>query len=197
MEQAVKEKRAGKSSGGNRVKMDKLIQVEWSELFLPTHSVGEMVVRGTLMYLALFLILRFVMKRQAGSLGIADVLVIVLIADAAQNAFAKEYQSITEGVVLVTTIVLWDFAIDWAGYRFPQFEKLLQPRPLQLIRNGNMIRRNMRQEYITVDELKSQLRAQGVDDVAQVKSACMEANGQISVIKGSKTPSEAPRTKKT
>ena len=177
--------------------MDKLIQVEWKELFLPTHSVGEMFVRGTLMYLALFLILRFVMKRQAGSLGIADVLVIVLIADAAQNAFAKQYQSLTEGVVLVATIVLWNFAIDWAGYRFPQFEKLIQPRPLQLIRNGSLLRRNMRQEYITVEELKSQLRTQGIADVSQVKSACMEADGQISVIKGSKNQAGTPRARKT
>ena len=89
--------------------MEKLLQVDWAGLFIPTHSVAEMVVRGTLMYLALFLILRFLMKRQGGSIGIADLLVIIIIADAAQNAFAKEYSSVTEGVVLVLTIIFWDF----------------------------------------------------------------------------------------
>ena len=141
--------------------MEKILQVEWSELLIPSHSVAEMFIRGTLMYLALFLILRFLMKRQAGSIGIADILVIVIIADAAQNAFAKEYQSITEEIVLVVTIVGWDFAIDWLSYRFPSFRRLVQPPPLPLIKDGEMIRRNMRREYITVEELESQLRLQG------------------------------------
>jgi uncharacterized membrane protein YcaP (DUF421 family) len=163
--------------------MAKLLKVEWAELFIPYHSLAEMIVRGTIMYIALFFILRFLMKRQAGSIGIADVLVIVIIADAAQNAFAKEYQSITEGVVLVATIVFWDFVMDWASYRLPLFQRLVQPAPLPLIADGRMILRNMRREYITVDELRSQLRRQGVDDITDVQSACMEGDGQISVIK--------------
>ena len=166
--------------------MDKFLKVDWGELFIPYHSVAEMLVRGTIMYLALFLILRFLMKRQAGSIGIADILVIVIIADAAQNAFAKEYRSITEGIVLVLTIVGWDFVIDWISYRFPQIQRLLQPPPLLLIKDGSMILRNMRREYITVEELESQLRLQGVEDIKDVRIACMEGDGQISVVKRGK-----------
>jgi uncharacterized membrane protein YcaP (DUF421 family) len=163
--------------------MDKFVKVEWDELFIPTHSIAEMVVRGALMYLALFIILRFVMKRQAGALGIADIWVIVVIADAAQNGFSKEYRSVTEGITLVVTIVLLDYFIDWAGYYVPALRRLVEPPPLNLIRNGRMLHRNMRQEFITIDELKSQLRKQGVDDVRKVKSAHMEPDGEISVIK--------------
>ena len=107
--------------------MENLLHVDWAGLFIPTHSIAEMVVRGTLMYLALFLILRFLMKRQGGSIGIADLLVIIIIADAAQNAFAKEYRSVTEGVVLVLTVIFWDFLIDWLNYRFPKLHRFLQP----------------------------------------------------------------------
>lgn len=163
--------------------MEKLFAVDWAELFIPTHSLLEMIVRGSLMYVALFLILRFVMKRQTGSLGIADILVIVVIADAAQNAFAKQYQSIGEGIVLVGTIVFWDFFIDWLGFTYRPIGRLLQPPPLPLIKNGKMLPRNMRQEFITVDELQSQLRKEGVERIADVKSACIEADGDISVIK--------------
>ena len=85
--------------------MDKLFLIEWTELLIPTHSLAEIVLRGTVMYLALFAILRFVMVRQSSTIGIADILVIVVIADAAQNGFAKEYKSVTEGVLLVLTIV--------------------------------------------------------------------------------------------
>jgi uncharacterized membrane protein YcaP (DUF421 family) len=163
--------------------MEKLFQVDWAELLIPTHSIAEMIVRGSLMYVALFLILRFVMKRQAGSIGIADILVIVIIADAAQNAFAKEYQSATEGVVLVGTIVLWNFLIDWLGFRFPAFGKVLEPPALPLVKDGQMLHRNMRKEFLTVEELLSQLRKKGVDNVRDVKAACIEADGEISVIK--------------
>ena len=138
--------------------------------------------RGSLMYVALFLILRFVMKRQTGSVGIADILVIVVIADAAQNLL-KQYQSFGEGVVLVATIVFWDFLIDWLSFTYQPFGRLLQPAPLPLIKNGKLLPRNMRQEFITLDELKSQLRKEGVDDIAHVKLAAIEADGAISVIK--------------
>ena len=75
------------------------------------------------MYLALFAILRFIGRRQAGHFGPADLLVIVLIADAAQNGLGKDYQSVTEGIVLVATIVAWEYAFDWAAWRYPA------PRP--------------------------------------------------------------------
>lgn len=164
--------------------LDSLIKVEWHELFVPTHSVAEMIVRGTLMYLGLFLIFRFIVGRQSSAIGIADILVVVLIADAAQNAFAKEYQSITEGIVLVLTIVFWDFALDWLGYRSRFFGWLIKPAPLMLVRDGQMLFRNMRREMISPDELRSQARQQGIADIADVKMACLEGNGEISFVKG-------------
>ncbi|MDE5454096.1 DUF421 domain-containing protein [Bradyrhizobium sp. CSA112] len=163
--------------------MDRIITVEWADLLVPTHSVLEMIVRGTVMYLALLLILRFVMKRQSSTVGLADILVIVLIADAAQNAFSHEYKSITEGVVLVLTIVFWDYLLNWLGYRFRPFERLLVPPPLPLVEHGRINRRNMRSAFITREELESELREQGVSDFAEVEKAFLESNGQVSVVK--------------
>jgi uncharacterized membrane protein YcaP (DUF421 family) len=176
--------------------MDKLVFVEWSELLIPTHSVAEILLRGTVMYLALFLILRFLMVRQSSTIGIADILVVVVIADAAQNAFAKEYKSITEGVLLVLTIVFWNTLLNWLSYRFKTFERLLAPAPLTLIENGRFDRRNMRKEFITEEELRSQIRQQGVSDPTEIKRACLEANGEISVIKFDDEESALKRRKK-
>ena len=142
-----------------------------------------MIVRGTLTYIMLFLILRFLLKRQTGVIGIADLLVIVLIADAAQNAMAAEYKSITEGALLVLTIVFWNYALDWLGYRFPAFQRLVRPPPLPLIKDGRMLFRNMRQETITQEELNSQLRQQGIKSCDEVREAFIEGDGRISIIK--------------
>jgi hypothetical protein len=77
---------------------------DWQELFVPAHPISEIILRGTNTYIMLFLILRFLLKRQSGVIGIADLLVVVLIADAAQNAMASEYKSIAEGAILVLTV---------------------------------------------------------------------------------------------
>jgi uncharacterized membrane protein YcaP (DUF421 family) len=170
--------------------MQWLYQIDWHELLIPKHSVFEMVVRGTVVYLGLFLILRFVARRQFGQLGIADLLVIVLIADASQNAMAHEYRSVTEGIALVLTIVFWDYALDWLGYRVAFLRGLTEPPPLLLIRNGRPIRANMRSEMISQSELMSQLRQQGIEDLSEVKTAFIESDGRISVIrKGERTGS--------
>jgi uncharacterized membrane protein YcaP (DUF421 family) len=158
--------------------MDKLFAIDWAEFFVPTHSFAEIIVRGTFMYLCLFLILRFLLQRQSSAIGLADLLVIVLIADAAQDALAKGYKSVTEGVLLVLTIVFWDFAIDWLGYRFKALAWLTRPPPLPLVEDGQMLLRNMRREMITKDELLSQIRAQGLDGIENVKRAYLEEMGR-------------------
>jgi len=119
------------------------------------------------MYLVIFILMRFVLKREAGVIGLADLLVVVLIADAAQNAMAGDYKSITEGITLVATLVFWNFTLDWLGYRFPQLARFLHPPPLSLIENGLMLRRNMTRELISEQELMSYLRGQGVEDIAE------------------------------
>lgn len=160
--------------------------VDWQELFIPTNSIPEIILRGTITYILLFLILRFFLKRQSGVIGIADLLVIVLIADAAQNAMASEYKSITEGAILILTIVFWNYAVDWLGFRFPALRRLTRPPPLLLIQDGKMLFRNMRQEMITTEELNSQLRQQGVEHCSDVKRAYIEGDGSISVIRNDK-----------
>lgn len=162
--------------------MNYLFDKNWREDWLLTLPPLEIVVRGTLVYLILFALLRFVFKRQVGTLGIADLLVVVLIGDAAQNAMASECKSLSDGLVLVITILFWAYALDWLGYRFPRVQRLLHPSPLPLVRDGRMLRHNMRRELISFDELMSQIREQGVSDLSKVRLACMEGDGRISIV---------------
>ena len=72
------------------------MSVNWDSVFVPAIGLAEIFVRGSLMYLGLFVILRIMARRQAGHFGPADLLVIVLIADAAQNGLGKDYGSVTK-----------------------------------------------------------------------------------------------------
>lgn len=162
--------------------MDWLWKIDWQKMVVPESSILEMVIRGTIMFLAIYALLR-VFRRQAGGVGIADILVIVLIADAGSNGMSGEGFSITESIVVVSTIVLWDWAFDWLGFKSKLIAKALEPEPLVLVKNGRMMRRNMESEMITEDELLAQLRQQGIEDIKQVKQCCLESSGDFSVIK--------------
>jgi uncharacterized membrane protein YcaP (DUF421 family) len=157
--------------------------INWNEMWVPTLSLLEIFIRGSVVYLALFLYFRLV-RREAGGLGITDVLVVVLVADATQNAMGSDYKSITEGIMLVATIGFWDYLLDWLGYRYPLFERLIRPAPVLLIRDGRLMRQNMKKEMITEGELMSQLREQGVEDPHQVRKCYLEGDGHLSVIPG-------------
>jgi uncharacterized membrane protein YcaP (DUF421 family) len=168
--------------------------VDWNAVFVPKVPVLEIVVRGTIVYLALFTLIRVVLQRQAGTLSVTDLLVIVLIADAIQNAMSGDYKSVPEGLVLVSTIVFWSYALDWLGTRFPLIGRFVHPPPLDLVRDGKMLRRNMRKELVTTEELMSQLREQGVNDLRSVERARMEGDGHISVVKRDKKPHPRAKT---
>lgn len=157
------------------------LQIDWRSVFLPSVGVAEIFLRGTIVYLFLFFVLR-ILRREAGVIGISDLLLVVLIADAAQNAMSSDYKSVTDGIILVSAIAFWDYFLDWLGYRFPRIRRLLRPSPLLLIKDGRMQRRNMRREMITDEELIEQLRERGIERIEEVKKAYMEGDGRISVI---------------
>jgi uncharacterized membrane protein YcaP (DUF421 family) len=107
---------------------------------------------------------------------------ITLLADASQNAMAGEYKTVPSGIILVCTIIFWSYTFDWLSFKFPWFSHLVEPPPLPLIKEGRLLRKNMRHELITEDELMSQLREQGLDDWGKVKEAYIESDGHISVV---------------
>jgi uncharacterized membrane protein YcaP (DUF421 family) len=151
-------------------------------MFVPSESLPELFLRGSIMYLFILMLMRL-FRREAGSLSIPDLLVVVLVADAAQNGMSAEYQSITEAVILVGTIFVWNYVLDWLSFRSRAIYRLLHPAPLPLIKNGQVQRHNLRAEMLTMDDLLGQLREQGVDSVREVKRSFIESDGHLSVIK--------------
>lgn len=176
--------------------MENFLNLDWGAIFLPETPILEIFLRGTFIYLSLFFMLRFALKREASGIGITDVLVVVLLADAAQNALADDYRSIPDGLLLVATIIFWSYMLNWLGYRFPAIQKLVHPPPLVLVENGEVNWRNMRKEFITENELMTMLREQGIEEISQAKKVIMEGNGQISVV-GEDQERHNPPKKKT
>lgn len=161
--------------------MSTLFQIDWQHVFLPHFPIIELVLRGTLVYLALVAILRFMPSRQIGGIGISNLLVVVLVATAAQDAMATEDSSITGGLILVGTIICWSYLFNWLSFKFPYLQRLFNPPPLLLVKDSQVIQQNLERGLITKRELMSQLRQQGVHSLNQVKKAYIEGDGRISV----------------
>lgn len=100
--------------------------VDWQSLLALNVPLLEIVVRGSAIYWFLFVLFRLLVRRELGAVGMADLLVLVIIADAAQNAMAGEYTTITEGMVLIATVMGWNVFIDGLVYRFPFARRLLR-----------------------------------------------------------------------
>ena len=164
-----------------------------ADLFRIHVAVPELVLRGTLVYWLLFVIFRFVLRRDVGAVGIADILLLVIVADAAQNAMSGGYGTFAEGAILVLTIVGWNWLLDALAYRFTIVRRVATPPRLGLIRSGIAQRRNLRREYITMEELLEKLREQGIEKLSEVKAAYLEGDGQISVIRSTSEDSSRAR----
>ena len=169
--------------------------IDWGKMFLPDANPVEIFIRGSIIYLSLFVLLRYVLRREAGTLGLTDLLVIVLLADAAQNGMAGDYQSITDGLVLVCTLVFWSYLLAWLAFHSPFWRRVVQPPRVKLVEHGKLLWKNLAREKITENELMGELRNHGVDDVARVRAAYIESDGMISVITASGEAGGAPKKK--
>lgn len=158
-----------------------MFEIDWQEMLVPSTSVLEIFLRGTMIYLVLFATMRVLPRRTIGGMGPSDLLVVVLIADAVQNGMSDDYKSVTEGIALAFTIFGWAVVIDWLDHRFPDWN-LAEARPLPIISDGKLVRANMDRQKITEGEVMAQLRQHGLDSPRHVVSAFLEGDGRISVL---------------
>ncbi|MCC7021376.1 MAG: DUF421 domain-containing protein [Thermomicrobiales bacterium] len=156
--------------------------IDWGAVFALDKSVLELFVRASTMYLVVFVILRAVLRRASGALATFDFVFVLLVAIGAESAMIGEQTSIGSGLVMVGTLAFWNYLLNALSFHVPFIERLITPPPLQVIRDGRMLPHNMRHEFLTRAELEGHLRLRGIDDVAKVKNAYIEADGTISVI---------------
>ena len=100
--------------------------IDWAHLFGFSVNPVEIFVRGTVIYWFIFLLFRFMLRRDIGAIAIADVMLLVLIADAASNGMSGGYDSITDGCILVATLAGWNYFLDWMSFHFPAVRRLVQ-----------------------------------------------------------------------
>jgi len=148
--------------------------------------------RTGLVYLALLLGLRLTGKRQAGQMTPFDFLLLLLLANAVQNAMTGPDTSLEGGLVAAGTLFAANMVVAWVVRRSKNAQKLVEGNPTILIRHGKILSQNLAREGITIDDLLRSLREHGVETVEEVRSAILEVDGSVSVLK----EDEFPRTQR-
>jgi uncharacterized membrane protein YcaP (DUF421 family) len=157
--------------------------MEWESLFAFSVSPFEIILRGTLMYWFLFIIFRFVLRRDIGNVGISDFLLVVIVADASQNAMSGDAKTVADGFLLVGTLVVWNFLFDYISYKFVFIRRFTVAPSILLVKQGKLILDNMRREFITRNEVLAKMREEGIESIDEVKEMRLESDGTISVIR--------------
>ncbi|MDT0356451.1 DUF421 domain-containing protein [Herbaspirillum huttiense F1] len=159
------------------------MQIQWDDLISFSVSPLEIIIRGTLIYLFLFVFFRFVLRRDAGNVGVGDFLLVVIIADASQNGMSGDSDTVPDALLLVVTLMAWNYLIDIASYHSAALRKVLEPRPLILVKNGKLMRRNMRKEFVTTEEIEAKVRESNATSLNEIELMTRESDGEISVLK--------------
>ena len=158
------------------------LKLDLSTLFMQETNLAELILRGTVLYFGILIMLRLLPRRTGGEMATMDLIFIILIAEAAAHSLG-DYTTVTDGFIVILTLVIWNFLVNLLSYHYPKIEKLVSAPPIQIIRDGKLLRRNMRKEYITEEELMDHLRKQEIEEVDQVKAAFVESEGHITVLK--------------
>jgi uncharacterized membrane protein YcaP (DUF421 family) len=156
--------------------------VDWQPMMAPDLSLLESFARGTIIYFAVFVIMRGTLRRTAGELTMLDFIFVLLVANGAADSMVGGSISVANGLVLILTVVFWNYALNTLSWYLPALQRWTMPPPLQVIREGKLMPRNMRREFLTQDELMAKLREDGIEDVGEVKAAYIEGDGNISII---------------
>jgi uncharacterized membrane protein YcaP (DUF421 family) len=143
----------------------------------------EIPLRTAIVYGIVLIGVRLAGKREIGQMTSFDLVLLLLLSNAVQNAMTGPDNSLTGGVEAALTLFVLNVGIVYAAFRLPSVQRGLGGSATLLINNGHIIRENLKHELITEDELLAALREHGCVSPTDVALAVLEVDGSISVVR--------------
>ena len=148
------------------------------------NSYLDITIRSAAVYFFMIIALRIFGKKELSQLNTADVILILLISNAVQNAMVGNDTSLWGGLAAATILFTINFILKKLMYKYKKFNVFMQEKPEILIHDGNLEFKTLSKLNITSDELMEAMREHGVDHFKDVKLAMLEIDGNISIISG-------------
>ena len=145
----------------------------------------DIVLRATVMFFILFLLIRLLGKRELGQMTPFEVVVLVVLGDLIQQGVTHNDFSLTGATLAICTFAFWALVLSWTAYLFPRAKDLLEGAPRVIVRDGEIVPENLRRDRLTRAEILSEMRLAGIGRMSEVAWAILEPQGKISFIKRS------------
>ena len=143
----------------------------------------EIVVRATIVFWFLWLVVRGTGKRSLSELTPLDLLLVVVVGDLVQQGVTQEDMSITGAVLAASVFVGWTLVADAVEKRSDRARRLLSGEPVIVLRGGKPLEERLERERITLEELKEAARLEGHRDLEDLEYAVLETDGKFSFIR--------------
>jgi uncharacterized membrane protein YcaP (DUF421 family) len=161
------------------------------DLFVPGTSLAEKIIRPVAVYIFLIVILRVGGRRELAQMNAFDLVVLLTLANAVQNAIIGDDNSLLGGFIGGATLVLLNLGVNWYLYRHPTLDRRLEGEPVVLVKDGRLLRQNLAHELITEEELLAIIHRQGVDRFESCAEVILETSGTVTVLARQPSPEEA------
>jgi len=162
------------------------------------HPLLEVVLRSVAVYLFILLAIRLFGKKELAQLSVIDLVFILLISNAVQNAMVGSDTSLQGGLIAATALFVTNFVFKKILFRSRKMSEFIQGKSIMLIYEGNLLPDNLKVAQITLEEIEAAAREHGVERISEVKLAVMEVDGNISIVSidfGNKTSHHLHKTK--
>jgi uncharacterized membrane protein YcaP (DUF421 family) len=156
-------------------------------------SLGLIALRTVVVYAALLVLMRLAGKREIGQMTAFDLVVLLIVSNAVQNAMIGPDSSLNGGLLAVVCLLVVNRLVDRLGLRSRWFRRSIVGEPTLLVHDGTLLERHLSAEGVTHEEVQQALREHGIEDLNLVKLAVLEVDGTISVVPYGAT---APRTRR-
>lgn len=143
----------------------------------------DSVLRGLAMYVFVWLILRLTGRRTFAQMTAFDFVLLLIVGEATQQALLGDDFSVTNGVLVVLTLVAIDVALSKLSTMWKQFDRVLDGMPILIVKDGEILQERLDKERVTEEEILHAARERhGVENLGQVKHAVLDQSGGISVV---------------
>ncbi|HEY6608464.1 MAG TPA: YetF domain-containing protein [Candidatus Limnocylindria bacterium] len=152
----------------------------------------DIVLRATVIFVALYLLVRLMGKRELGQMTPFELIVLVVIGDLIQQGVTQNDFSVTGAIIAISTIAFLALVMSWATYLWPWAERTLEGEPRVIIQDGAIVEANVRRNMLTRAEIESEMRLAGIGRLSEVAWAILEPRGRVSFIQRTDGGEEPP-----
>ncbi len=147
-------------------------------------SLWEVAGASAALYILIMICLRLLGKKGLGEISIPDLVLIILIGEALGSLIPQENAFIS-AIVCIVTLGIINFALERGVFYSKKFRQLVEGEPVLIVKDGRVLRSNMKKEMMTMENLKEAIRSNGLSGIEEVKIAVLETDGEISIIQKS------------